>query len=306
MKNWYKHIEDLYGWPDHYTSRECYWFRESRPGQSDDAHIFSRIGKAGKHIDYSKDFYYMAGACFRGWNRNRGELRIIKNGFHAHHHMTKAEIIDAVGKSFALEKFKGYFNKEYKHYKPKVRRSDNIKNIMICEDFQLSRVMTGLNYPLPLFGTTWAKHISNKILKIIPDANIIIRTKANCKIRRTYTLEDQINEDNIDAVVTFSSFAALHGMLAGVPAITLGPSCVDCIGNTCLSDLKNMYYPDANEFKERLLYLSCVNFNGDEIKDGTAWDKIQALQGKNKWDSETCVSSFLPKETVSWKNNGLV
>lgn len=306
MKNWYKFIEEKRGWPPHYSSRECYWFRESRPGQSDDAHIFSRIAKAGIHIDYSKDFYYMDGSCYRGWNKNRGDLRIIKNGFHAHHHKTQDEIIDAVGKEFAFAKFEKYFHTPYKEYKHPKRTKTKVKNIMICEDFQLCRVLSAANYPLSTFAETWTEHISKKILDIIPDANIIIRRKDNCKVRRTYTLADQIKDDDIDVVVTFSSFAGLHAVLSGIPAVTLGPSCIDHIGNKYLSNLSNLYYPDGDEFKHHLLYLSCVNFSGEEIKNGIAWDKIQALQGENKWNPNTCVSCFIPEELVSWKNNGLV
>ena len=308
--DWYKFTKENYGWVDNSAAvqaREGNIIVQSFRNSNDeikDLHVYRTMNKTFCWVDYSKDFYYIDTGPFRGGRKGHEagnkHHRIVKNGYHITDHQTREEVIAALGKRYAYDKFARYFHKPYKQWNPPEQREG--KNILLCQDSHVP-VIRG-------FGRTkwtseqWTNHISNRIKKLYPEANIIIRKKPTPRERRTeeWRLQDQIDRDNIKVVVTFSSFVGLHSLLEGVPAIMLGPSEISCLSSNSLRDINKPFYPDPKKFKEHMLYLTCNQWSHGELQNGTAWEDLCKLQADKKWDPNTCFSCFWPhKHQISWK-----
>jgi hypothetical protein len=265
-----------------------------------DSQVFRGIKRAIKNINFSEDFYYIDTGPFRlnaikGHHSGRKSIRIIKNAFQPLNHYSMEKVVKILGEEYAFKKFHQVFHgntKEekravpkyfYKSFKlPEARKG---KNILLCEDNHIK----ALGYS----NEQWLQNVSDEIKKLSPDSKIIIREKPSPKERTsTRILADQLAEDNVKVVVTFSSFVGLHSIMQGVPAIMLGPSCADYLANKKLSDIHNPYYPPHEKIKEHLFYLANTQFNLCEIESGKAKEVVEALQGKNKRDPNTCLSKY--------------
>jgi hypothetical protein len=91
------------------------------------------------------------------------------------------------------------------------------------------------------------------------------------------TLADALNND-VFALVTFQSNAAVESVFQGIPVFVLAPTCAAApVGLTDLSKIETPYYPDRDKLQAWGNHLAYGQFHISEIKNGKA---KQLLEGK--------------------------
>lgn len=135
-------------------------------------------------------------------------------------------------------------------------------------------VVTPSEKPCKFYGINAAEWVENTVntLKQHTDRPIIVRSKAPLRIDRSLrnTIYEQL-DNNIFALVTYNSIAAVEAVAYGIPAFTLAPNAASSLCLTDLSKIENPYYPDAEEVRRLCCYLAYGQFNNEELADGTAW-----------------------------------
>ena len=125
---------------------------------------------------------------------------------------------------------------------------------------------------------SWVEETINEIKKYT-DRPIVIREKGLRPDRiKDNTVAAQCQREQIYAVVTYQSMAALEAMHYGIPAFTLAPSCVDSVAMTDLSKIEEAVYPDEQKFKNLLHYLAYCQYSLDEINRGVALTMIEGMK----------------------------
>jgi|TARA_B100001093_G_scaffold501999_1_gene554382 hypothetical protein len=125
---------------------------------------------------------------------------------------------------------------------------------------------------------TWIEETVAEIKKHT-DRPIVIREKGLRPDRiKDNSVASQCARDQIYAVVTYQSMAALEAMHYGIPAFTTALSCVDSVANRNLSDIENPGYPDEAKFLNLLHYLSYCQYTLDEINQGVALSMIEEMK----------------------------
>jgi len=113
-------------------------------------------------------------------------------------------------------------------------------------------------------------------LKKHTDRPIVVRDKGLRPDRiKENSVAAQCARDQIYAVVTYQSMAALEALHYGIPAFTLAPSCVDSVVSKDLSTIEQAKYPDEQQFKNLLHYLAYCQYSLDEINSGKALKMIE-------------------------------
>ena len=125
---------------------------------------------------------------------------------------------------------------------------------------------------------TWLEETKIELRKHT-DRPIIVREKGLRPDRiRDNSVAAQCARDEIYAVVTYQSMAALEAMHYGIPAFTTALSCVDSVANRNLADIENPNYPDEAKFLNLLHYLSYCQYTLDEINQGIALSMIEEMK----------------------------
>jgi hypothetical protein len=123
---------------------------------------------------------------------------------------------------------------------------------------------------------TWLKETVNTI-KNYTDRPVEIRERSKNRIDRTVndTLHQALDND-VFALVTFNSVAAIESIFYGIPAFTLAP--VNAASPVSLQDLnqiENPYYADKDKLYAWACHLSYGQFHVNELKDGSALKILQ-------------------------------
>jgi hypothetical protein len=88
----------------------------------------------------------------------------------------------------------------------------------------------------------------------------------------------QVLEQDVHAVVTFNSIAAVESILAGVPAFVLAPSHVaEPVANRDLSQMDTPVYPDQDLLMAWCHSMAYGQYHVRELKNGTAFRMMQEL-----------------------------
>jgi hypothetical protein len=116
-----------------------------------------------------------------------------------------------------------------------------------------------------------------KELRKYTDRPIIVRDKAE---RRTDRVREnsifyQFIEDDIYAVVTYNSIAAIEAIGYGIPAFTLAPTAADDMCLKDLSQIESPRYEDEEKVKKWQNWLGYCQYSLPELKDGTALELIK-------------------------------
>ena len=117
----------------------------------------------------------------------------------------------------------------------------------------------------------WLEETVTEIKKYT-DRPIEIRQRNKQRSNRliTNTLKDALN-DNVFALVTFNSNAAVESVFEGIPVFTLAPtSAASPVGLQDLSKIENPYYPDKDKLYAWGCHLAYGQFHISEIKTGKA------------------------------------
>jgi hypothetical protein len=200
-----------------------------------------------------RDFYYVDTGYFgneksssnpSGWKYWH---RIVKND------LQHGEIIPRPDDRFKQ------FNKTFKPWK-----KDGRKILIAAPDEK----------PCKFYNTTQQEWIENTVnsLKEYTDRPVVVRERAPKRIDRitTDTLQSALDND-VFALVTFNSVAAVESIFHGIPAFTLAPAnAASPVSLQDLSKIENPYYPDEDKLYAWGCHLSYGQFHISEMASGKA------------------------------------
>jgi hypothetical protein len=200
-----------------------------------------------------RTFYYMDTGYF-------GNERTISNpnGWKYWHRIVKndlqhGEIIPRPGDRFKV------FNKQFSPWKK------NGRKILIAKPDEK---------PCKFYGVDldqWVENTVNEIKKHT-DRPVVVRERAPKRIDRivTDTLQQALDDD-VFALVTFNSVAAVESIFHGIPAFTLAPSnAASPVSSQDLTKIENPYYPDMDKLYAWGCHLAYGQFHISELKSGKA------------------------------------
>lgn len=200
-----------------------------------------------------RDFYYIDtgyfgndrnGANPNGWKHWH---RIVKNN------LQHGEIISRSGDRFKQ------FNKKFTPWK-----RGGSKILIAAPDEK----------PCKFYGITkddWIKQTVNTIQQYT-DRPIEVRERAPKRIDRTVndTLQSALDND-VFALVTYNSVAAIESIFYGIPAFTLAPAnAASPVALQDISQINNPYYADKDKLYAWANHLAYGQFHITELKDGSA------------------------------------
>ena len=125
---------------------------------------------------------------------------------------------------------------------------------------------------------SWLTETVNTI-KQYTDRPVEIRRRNKLRLDRmtSDTLADALNND-VFALVTFQSNAAVESVFQGIPVFVLAPTCAAApVGLKDLSKIETPYYPDRDKLQAWGNHLEYGQFHISEIKNGKA---KELLEGK--------------------------
>lgn len=201
----------------------------------------------------SRDFYYIDTGYFgnekthtnpNGWKYWH---RIVKNN------LQHSEIINRPGDRFSA------FNKKFSTWKKTGRK------ILIAAPDEKPCKFYGIELEVWLDNTV-------KTLKKYTDRPIEIRQRASKRIDRisTDTLQQALDND-VFALVTFNSNAAVESIFHGIPVFTLAPTnAASPVSMQDISQIERPYYPSADKLYEWGCHLAYGQFHVSELKTGKA------------------------------------
>ena len=196
-----------------------------------------------------RTFYYLDTGYF-GNERNATN----PNGWKHWHRVVKNNLQHGEIISRPDDRFK-QFNKKFTPWK-----KDGRKILIAAPDEK----------PCRFYGIVKDDWVNNTIAEIkkYTDRPIEIRERAPKRIDRTVTDTLQAALDNdVFALVTFNSVAAIHG----IPAFTMAPcNAANPVALQDLSQINTPYYADSDKLYAWACHLSYGQFHINELKNGTA------------------------------------
>lgn len=109
------------------------------------------------------------------------------------------------------------------------------------------------------------------------DRPIEVRQRAPKRIDRVVTAPlTQVLAQDVHALVTFNSVAAVESIFAGVPAFVLAPTHIaQPVASTQLSQIENPYWPDQDRLDAWCHSMAYGQYHVRELRDGTAFRMMQ-------------------------------
>lgn len=103
------------------------------------------------------------------------------------------------------------------------------------------------------------------------DRPIVIRMKQPREVRATVDTMEMALRDDVHALVTYNSIAAVEALIYGKPVFTMGPNAAQPLANTDLSKIEKPRCPTLDEVHELLCCLAYHQFTVEEMNTGYAW-----------------------------------
>jgi hypothetical protein len=124
----------------------------------------------------------------------------------------------------------------------------------------------------------WVQETVDEIKKYT-DRPVVVRERAPKREDRVLREPlSQVLEQDVHALVTFNSIAAVESILAGVPAFVLAPSHVaEPVANRDLSKMDNPFYPNQDLLMAWCHSMAYGQYHVRELKDGTAFRMMQEI-----------------------------
>jgi hypothetical protein len=202
----------------------------------------------------SRDFYYIDTGYF-GNERNTNN----PNGWKYWHRIVKNDLQHSNIITRPDDRFK-QFDKKFRPWK-----KDGRKILIAAPDEK----------PCKFYSITkdeWIKQTVDNI-KQYTDRPIEVRERAAKRIDRIAndTLQNALDND-VFALVTYNSVAAIESIFHGIPAFTLAPTnAASPVSLQDLSQIDTPYYTDHDKLYAWACHLSYGQFHNDEMKNGKAW-----------------------------------
>jgi len=200
-----------------------------------------------------RTFYYVDTGYF-GNERNN----LNPNGWKYWHRMVKNDLQHGEIIPRSDDRFKK-FNKKLLPWKKKGRY------ILVAKPDEKPMRYYGLDLE------TWTNE-TVEIIKKFTDRPIVVRERSPKRIDRisTNTLQQALDDD-VFALVTFNSVAAVESIFYGIPVFSLSPSnAANPVSEKDLSRIENPYYPDHDLLYAWGCHLAYGQFHVDEFKSGKA------------------------------------
>jgi hypothetical protein len=138
--------------------------------------------------------------------------------------------------------------------------------------------------PCLFYDTTLETWLDNTVSRIKQhtDRPIEIRHRARDAVKNNRTKDksfDAALEDDVAAVVTFNSTAAVHSVIRGVPVYVTAPTnAAEPVANGDLSSIDAPGFPDRDEIMAWLAHLAYGQFHVRELENGTAIRLLEETQ----------------------------
>lgn len=137
--------------------------------------------------------------------------------------------------------------------------------------------------PCKFYGVAKEDWVTQTVetIKQHTDRPVIVRERAAKRIDRisTDTLQQALDND-VFALVTFNSVAAIESIFHGIPAFTLAPAnAASPVANQDLSQIENPYYADKDKLYAWACHLAYGQFHTDEMKNGSALTMLKEWYG---------------------------
>lgn len=205
-----------------------------------------------------RTFYYVDTGYF-GNERNQYN----PNGWKYWHRIVKNDLQHSDIISRPADRFEK-FNKKFQPWKKSGRK------ILIAAPDEK---------PCKFYETTQEQWIQNTVdsIKQYTDRPIEIRQRAKNRIDRTVndTLQSALDND-VFALVTFNSVAAVESVFHGIPVFTLAPAnAASPVALRDLSQIENPYYADSDKLYAWGFHLAYGQFHVNELRDGSALKKLK-------------------------------
>ena len=191
-----------------------------------------------------RDFYYLDNGYF-GNDKKKSYVRITKN-----HVQLVSDIVKRDFTRIPSENFK-------------VKPVTDGSKILVCPPSD--KVMN-------LYGVSQEEWLQATILEIKKHTErpIEVRVKPIRSIRiNEDSFEQSLND--VHAVVTHSSVAAVESVMWGKPVFVTAPCAASAVANTDFDKLEDPRFPDEDLRWAWLKHLSYGQFTYNEIANGTAW-----------------------------------
>jgi hypothetical protein len=194
-----------------------------------------------------RDFYYIDTGYFGNEGTWKYWHRIVKNNLQHGEIITRPD-----------DRFKK-FNKTFQPWKK------NGSKILIAKPDEK---------PCKFYNIDLDKWVEQTVdnIKKYTDRPVVVRERAPKRIDRikTDTLQEALDND-VFALVTFNSVAAVESVFHGIPAFTLAPAnAASPVALQDLSLIENPYYPDYDKLYAWGCHLAYGQFHVNELKDGSA------------------------------------
>lgn len=130
--------------------------------------------------------------------------------------------------------------------------------------------------PFEYYGHTRQAWIDSTIatLRQHTDREIVIREKAGRGERTNDTIYDALDQD-IYAVVTYNSIAAVEAIQYGIPAFSCAPTAASAVSTSDLTRIENPVKPSEDVIQKWLNSIAYGQFSLTEILTGQAWRLTQ-------------------------------
>tara|TARA_B100000497_G_scaffold111716_1_gene132016 strand:- start:1421 stop:2227 length:807 start_codon:yes stop_codon:yes gene_type:complete len=139
-------------------------------------------------------------------------------------------------------------------------------------------VVTPSEKPCKFYGIDRNEFVSNTLETLAKhtDRPIIVRDKVNRRDRvGDGSIYNQLDEDNIFAVVTYNSIAATEAIGYGIPCFTLAPNAADEFCEKDLSLIESPKYEETEKVQRWQHWLAYCQYVPREMQDGTAFKLIE-------------------------------
>jgi hypothetical protein len=137
--------------------------------------------------------------------------------------------------------------------------------------------------PMRFYNNNLDEWLSQTVdeIKKYTDRPVEVRDRAAKRIDRIAhnTLQEALDDD-VFALVTFNSVAAIESIFHGIPAFALAPAnAASPVALQDLSQIDNPYYADADKLHAWGSHLAYGQFHVAELKDGSALTKLKEWYG---------------------------
>lgn len=209
--------------------------------------------------DTGRPFYYIDNGYMGNLMKKKNYYRVVKNNIQ--HTKYKTISGDRFQELLNVSPYMKYFGKKdmSKQNGPILLVTPSEKP---CQFYNISK-------------DQWVKDTIAK-LRRHTSREIIIREKGLRPDRiRDNSVAHQCFRQNIYAVVTYQSMAALEAMHYGIPAFVMAPCCVTPLANTDLEKINDPFYPEKEQMMDLLHYLAYCQYTLDEMSSSKALKLIE-------------------------------